>query len=248
MALIDHYDRQARLLPAVILLLPLAIGTLPWVNGEELGWSVVRRAGLTGLVTLAIATLLMGLVRAAGKRKQDSLWEHWGGSPAVSMLRHDHKDLSPITRARYHSVLARALNLEGLPSAEEQRSDPAKADEVYRAAVDYMIHRTRDTKLFQLLYKENVNYGFHRNLWALRPFGIAFALIGTALCSARVWLEWDGVHQIDVFAVVAGLACVAMLLLWSFFITTEWVRVPAFAYARALLAATEHLAGDVKAG
>jgi hypothetical protein len=163
------------------------------------------------------------------------------------MMRHGYKELSPVTRGRYHAVIAKALKLSSFPSAADEDSNPEKADEVYKAGIDYMINRTRDVKLFPLLYKENVNYGFHRNLWALRPAGITLAVLGTGSCGARVWLDWWQGRHVNVFAITAGLACFALLLVWLTLITSDWVRGPAFAYARMLLAATENIA-EAKAG
>lgn len=241
--MIDSYDRQARLGPALLVLLPIAVGSLPWLAGEQGGLSLLKHLGITGAATLAVATLLMQLTRAIGKRKEPSLWESWGGSPAVSLLRHNNHDIPPLMRARYHRMLATALGLERLPTADEERDDPQAADDMYRAAVDYLISQTRDVKRFSLLYRENINYGFHRNLWALRGLGLSLSAIGLALGAFRLWFEAHYTHRVSAIALFATLFCAAFLLVWAILITRDWVRVPAVAYARNLLAASELLSG-----
>ena len=36
---------------------------------------------------------------------------------------------------------------------------------------------TRDTSRFPLVFAENANYGFRRNLWGLRPIGTGVAVV-----------------------------------------------------------------------
>lgn len=241
--MIDSYDRQARLAPALLVLLPIAVGSMPWLTDDQGGWSLWKHLGITGAATLAVATLLMQLTRAIGKRKEPALWDSWGGSPAVALLRHDNHGLPPLTRARYHRMLATALGLERSPTADEERNNPQAADEVYKAAVEYLISQTRDVKTFSLLYRENINYGFHRNLWALRGLGLTFSIIGLALGASRLWFEAYYARRVSVIALISTLFCAAFILVWATLITRDWVRVPAVAYARNLLAASELLSG-----
>ncbi len=63
-----------------------------------------------------------------------------------------------------------------LPSPEAEATDPEAADSLYDSAVQWLIPQTRSGGRFPLVFQENVNYGFRRNLWGLRPIGLAVAI------------------------------------------------------------------------
>jgi hypothetical protein len=94
----------------------------------------------------------------------------------------------------------------------------------------------RDENQFPLVLRENMAYGFRRNLWGRKPYGIAaaaatLAVSGGLLVAAAAGQElvpWEGA------AFVAGYAAVA-LLTWIAAITPDWVREAAEAYATRLL-------------
>ena len=63
-----------------------------------------------------------------------------------------------------------------MPAAQEESADPLKADDVYGGATKRLRELTRGDK--QLLLKENIAYGFHRNMLAMKPVGIVTCLFG----------------------------------------------------------------------
>jgi hypothetical protein len=68
--------------------------------------------------------------------------------------------------------------------------DPAKADEVYQSGVRWLLDHTRpdDGKKFDLLFRDNIAYGFRRNALgarALRVF-IAIGCLAWALAKEHV--------------------------------------------------------------
>ena len=88
-----------------------------------------------------------------------------------------------------------------LPDHQDEETCSAWADTKYEEVVRSLREATRDTSRFPLVFAENVNYGYRRNLWGLRPFGTPIAVILT-LCSwtllaltiwGRPWPEpwWD---------------------------------------------------------
>ena len=56
-------------------------------------------------------------------------------------------------------------------------ADPEWADTKYEEVVTSLREATRDTSRFPLVFAENANYGFRRNLWGLRPIGTAVAVV-----------------------------------------------------------------------
>jgi len=230
--LFDYYSIRARLQPALLALLPAAIGIFAWtgpgVKWESALWTLFGTAG--GTYFLAI------IARNSGKYIEPGLWQSWGGAPTTQMLRHAGP-ANPVMRERWHKTLSKLVG-KSFPTKQEEAANPASADDVYNAAVKLQIGKTRDTKKFHLLYKENIQYGFCRNLYAMKTTGIIVAIFGFMACiAAAFWFIRSGTPKI------APWACSAINLLflfwWFFVIKSEWVKVPAFAYAERLFESTE---------
>jgi hypothetical protein len=122
-----------------------------------------------------------------------------------------------------------------MPSRRQESRNPQKADEVYEAAVRYLISRTRDTNTFRLIYLENCHYGFRRNMLGMRNIGLTV--------SVAVFLGTTGAAIASFYALVvwkAGfvLVSVASLLLSAFWwkaVNPTWVKSAATCYADRLL-------------
>lgn len=115
----DPYERQARLFPALLALLPLFI-TVGSIYGPRL-------SALTNLITVVIACgglyLLAQVSRDRGKALEGKLFAEWGGKPSTQLLRHRDRSIETTTKARYHTFLSRKL-AQALPDASEEANDP----------------------------------------------------------------------------------------------------------------------------
>lgn len=107
-------------------------------------------------------------VRLAARCGSDSGVE----SGSVSIFRHANMRMDSITKVRCHTKMSSLVREASAPTAEEEISDPVAADRVYTAWSTYIRVRTRDTRKYALLFQENINYGYRRNVWGLRPTGI----------------------------------------------------------------------------
>ena len=166
----DEYARQARLMPALLIYLPLGVAIGAWASIA--GTSLILTGILTVGSTLGLASLLGQFGRDRGKRKEAELYERWGGKPSTILLRYGAKAFNPHTLGRYHRRLGDLLPDLRLPSEADETADLAKCDQVYEACGDYLLSQTRDTTRFRLLFQENMNFGFRRNLWAMKPTGV----------------------------------------------------------------------------
>ena len=145
-------------------------------------------------------------------------------------------------RARRHEKLHR-LTGHALPTEDEERSDPASADHAYEAATTVLISRTRQRRQdFPLIFVENCNYGFRRNMLGLRPWGlwVAFvsalaALAGFATTLANITKFPEGF-----LGAILGVS-VAALVIWWRVVTRDWVKRVAESYSERLFEATESL-------
>lgn len=232
----DEYERRARVYPALLAALPISLTAVAFGITSAKWWTPV--AGL--LVASGFWVLIAQIGRHPGKRLEPELWESWGGAPTTILLRHRGGN-NPVRVARLHTRLATITGLS-FPTPEEEARDPEGADATYAAAVDELREATRDTKQFPLIFKENCNYGFRRNMLGLKPWAIATCLaaaLGTtavALTGVTRFLDVDaglGMTLTGLDLVVAGA--------WWKLVNADWVKQTAFAFAERLLEALRDL-------
>lgn len=232
----DQYARNARLKPALLVSLPVALLAVTF----GLKSSVLVGALFGPLAAVGFTYLLAHLTRDFGVKKQVELFRSWGGKPSVTKLRHRDGSLNPHTRERYHQKAAELLG-KRLPTAAEEEADPAAADLLYEAYSNVLLERTRDTKKFRLLFQELISYGFRRNLLALKRVGLWLCVLCLlAEMAVVVQAVRTGVAGVDATAVFAGLDFF-LVVCWWFWIRADWVRRAADAYAERLLAASENM-------
>jgi hypothetical protein len=241
---LDRYSRQARLYPALLVLVPVPMALLTWFPD--------LRDPLGLLFSLAAACgavyLLAQLGRDRGKAIEPSLFKEWGGKPSVALLRWSDQRIDRFTKQGYHTCLAAAIATAKFPNAAEELADPGLADEAYEAATKWLLQKTRDTKVYRLLFNENISYGFRRNLLGLRVAGIAVSLAVAALSTGAAIERYTAAGMTPSTAVViaSAIAWVAAAW-WVFGVRASWVRIPADQYGIQLLAACTDLAEPVKA-
>jgi hypothetical protein len=232
--LFDDYNRQARLYPALLALLPPLIALLAWF--PDLLTSNVGTAFVTLVASCGLLFALSVFSRSCGKRVEIKLLKAWGGWPTTQWLRHRDAHLPVATKGRYHSTLVKHVPGLVLPGPAGEQSNPMSADEAYRSAVDWL--------------KENIEYGFRRNMRGIRPFAIAAVALATAGSFAAIAyrsIEAGGLsvstvmQQAPIGVVGATILLLLALLCWTFFVTNVWVREAGDQYARALLSACDVL-------
>ena len=237
----DPYDRQARLYPALLCLLPL-------LALVALLYAPIASA-LTGVVTIAVSCgglfLMMNICREMGKRLEDKLYREWGGKPTTQLLRHRDGIIDSVTKRRYHAFLAAKINAK-FPDAEQEKSEPSKADDAYQSGARWLLDHTRRDcgKQFDLLFRDNVTYGFRRNALGARPFGILIAsgCLVLALVKEHVLfdaggqiVDWPMFGQLSPAAIASLAVSGVMVLVWLFFFTKASLRTSAFSFAQTLL-------------
>jgi hypothetical protein len=234
--LLDTYSRQARLAPALLVVLPGVVACYVWLPSAQ-----TALGGLLSVAALCGLTILLAqLGRDGGKRREPELFESWGGKPSVALLRCSDDRLNAITKAHYKDILSAKIPNLRFPTADEERADPRSADQVYEAATQWLLAHTRDTTKFNLLFRENISYGFRRNLWGLKPLGATVAL-ATAIISTAITVAGYVAHQSLPSQVIA----ISTLILWVwsvwwiFGVRSTWVKTPADAYGAQLLSACQ---------
>lgn len=239
---LDQYDRKARLRPALLCGLPLA--TLIVLLIPKLGATL----GLIGVVVVYCggSILLVQIGRDLGRALEVRLYQSWGGKPSVAMLRHADSRLSKPTKDRYKSFLSRAVPGLILASPLEEETQPEQADAQYDSANSWLLENTRGHARFDLLFMENMNYGFRRNLLALKPVALSIDAFALMLVIGVVVASWTGdiagtIQALSLEWWVSVVITIGHTLLFVTYIRPDWVRITAEMYAQQLLAACDSL-------
>lgn len=234
----DPYERKARLYPALLALSPVIVLVVSMYNSK-----LSMLSNLAAIIggSCGGLWLLSNLSREMGKRLENEMYSLWGGKPTTQLLRHRHEIIEGVTKKRYHAFLSAKIK-EPFPDATEELADPKAADDVYQSAVRWLLTQTRDVKKFDLLFKENITYGFRRNALGLK-------YIGLVLCAASfafIVISQD-VDSFSALSDLPGTAKVTLLFsgvmfsVWCAFITTSSLKTAAFSYAEMLLRACDQL-------
>ena len=240
-SLFDPYDRRARLYPMVLTLLPLALAAAVWVPPE----AKIEGAFGSVLVLLAVSSLLAQVARDQGKAREPALFEAWGGRPSDRAISYAGGMFAADTVRRRHGVLRQCDPSLTFPASdEEERANPDRFKGAFAASTEYLLGRTRDRSQFGLLFQENMNYGYRRNLWGMKPAGIALAVIGLVACIANIVYAVLHDAAIPWVPVVGATGCIALVVFWIFRIKASWVRLAADAYARQLAESCDRLAAN----
>lgn len=237
----DNYALKARYYPVIILFFPIVLIGIIYSFEFNSTIQAFTSIGAVGAFTY----LFSQLGRDRGKLKEPALWESWGGSPSVQILRLRDDRLDDYTKQRYHKKLQTLCPADIIPSIETEQSDPAIVDKVYLAWTKYLISQTRDVKKFSLLFKDNISYGFRRNLWGLK----SLAILILVLLIGGNYLFWAvSLQEFNPMAFPLGFRYTAIVLtiflfFWVSVVTKEWIKVPAFSYAERLCESVEVLKG-----
>jgi len=243
----DSYDLKARVYPALLAALPGLATLLAWF--PSLLTSNAGAAVLTIINTCGLLYLFAELSRSQGQRAQKQLLKTWGVMPTTQMLRHADTSIDAEVKARYHQHLGGKLG-KPLPTAEEERADPDAADKRYGSIVLWLMEQCRGPAHF-LVLNENTSYGFRRNLYGLKPIGIAVCFTSLLVVGLFLLDRYPAQRPVTLPSVIAtaqtltpvqvgaiGLSLI-VLVGWLFVVHPGWVLEAGKLYARRLLAACD---------
>jgi hypothetical protein len=243
----DPYERPARLYPALLTVLPvIALVMLLYAP---------KTTAMTAVVTVAVSCgglyMITNVCREFGKRVEGELYRDWGGKPTTQLLRHRDPSIESTTKRRYHAFLGNKINLP-FPDKDQENADPEAADDIYQSGIRWLLNQTRqdDTKKFDLIFKENVTYGFRRNALGMKPIGVTLCVgcflwvlfrQGVLISPNHGLIDMNALLQMPDPATTSLLVSALMLLIWIFFFTKTTMRTAAFTYAETLLRACDSL-------
>ena len=243
MKYLDEYAIKARLYPVAITMLPLVSIVVSWQSNELAS----MKTFIATVMSFGGGILLTQLGRDAGKSRQNLLFEKWGGKPTTLMLRYSGTNTEEFVD-RLHLNISAVIPDIALPTKDDELCDKNRADRMYDVAVNAIIERTRDNSKYTLLFRENCNYGFRRNLWGLKKLGITISSLGSMAVAIMFFytLYNSQLQNIDVIHVSSLALNLLLLYIWISTVSTNWVKTVADAYAYRLLGTTEVLADNMK--
>lgn len=237
----DKYSLNARAKPSLFMIFPLIVIVLAWYPQSRTIYSAL----LGGAVTFGVIAFLANYVASTGRYKESNLYQEWDGAPTTIILRYSDSTIDKYTKKRYHTWLNNNIREWSLPSRDDEMKDKEDADQKYESAIRFLREKTRDRSLYPLVFAENINYGFSRNIWAIKPIGISLSLFALIMNSALIWhkIQPDIVEGnqnilrlMPVDGALSWMISLLCLSAWIFWAKKEWVKNRGFAYARALLA------------
>lgn len=228
----DRYNITARVYPMILFYLPLSVFIIFLAWDIEKYYQFGIPAGIVGLLTYLTAQL----GRDSGKNKEARLWSNWGGAPTTQIFRWRNDLIDDHTKRRSHEKMQNLCPVETKLDKKFESENPNEADEIYTSWSRYLIGNTRDIKKYSLLFKENMAYGFRRNLWGLKVFAISLILILMIVCYLYFVniLNFFNLLNFPVVFWVSEAFLLFFLLFWLFIVKKSWVSVPAYSYAERL--------------
>lgn len=151
----------------------------------------------------------------------------------MTILRHNDTLIPVPAKARYHALLADQTGIDA-PLESIEIETPLIADDVYRSWSDHLKVKARDECSYPLLFKENINYGFRRNLLGLKWHCVFTGMLGLVLTIAPKFPVFT-LSQID-WAIV--ILMILYVLVFTFVVNGDWVRMIAIEYAKRLVEVT----------
>jgi len=214
---LDEYDREARLVPALLAILPLALTAI----GLGVQDNAILVSVIAALLAVGVPMVVAKQVADRGRTIEAALFARWGAPPTTLML------VPPAEGPMGEILRQRRARLEQA-SGISLPTNPALTDsalETYQAAVRWLIENTRDRTRFPVVWAELKTYGFERNALGMRSTALCSSCLGVAVMVAAAIAGALGADlSVGVNVVLAG-AC-ALVGLW-------WWRVPSESRVRA---------------
>jgi uncharacterized membrane protein len=233
----DRYQWNVRVLPGLVVLLPLCLAILAWVDQPA---DAVKPL-LVVVMGSGVLVPLSNITRDLGRKAQKQLMEEWGCWPSTAILRHADSRISDVRKARCHSILALLVPGVKIPSAEEETRDPKAADAIYESCADFVRATTRDQHQFAILFSENVEFGYRRNMLGIKPIGVVLGSLGLGVCGMKLWSDQSLGKQVSSIALISTILDIFLMLFWLLAVNENYALAAANSYAYQLIDAIDLL-------
>jgi hypothetical protein len=230
---LDPYEIKARIAPGLI----LSVAVLVDVVCAFPVLSSLPLFAATGICSLALIYGLGNFARARGAAIQQKLWVAWCGEPSTRFLRIHDPHFGDALKTSIRTELWRRFGVRLLPPDEERRNSELADREIvdsFRRVRSYLRQKDSDG----LWQKQNIEYGFCRNLLGCRMSWVVLSLV--ALTFSLGFALRTGQSLINPGSIVSSISLLCAFYLGWFMLPTATKRV-ADAYAESAWMAFLHL-------
>jgi len=239
----DYYTINARFMPAFFSVLPFVLTMLAWCPSSK----SILGGSLTILIGFGVMTFISTFISNLGNKCQEKLFSIWGGPPTTTILRHRDQVLDKYTKQRYHKWLDSKIDELNLPDVDDEIKDQTDSDLKYQSAINFLREFTRDKTKYPAVFRDNVAYGFARNLLAIRMIGMLVALMCVVINFYFIWSalgisessESSVILKNHMFGIGSELASTIFFFTFLFIINDGFVKARGLRYAKTLLESCE---------
>jgi len=230
------YNLKARTYPLIIAIIPIVVvGIIYSINLQNI-YQLLISLGITA----SLFFLMSQIGRDNGKKLEAKMWEKWSGTPTTQILRYSNDSIDKHTKKRYHTFLKDKTKIGEKLNEEFEAENKKEADNIYTSWSKFLISKTRDTTKFNLLFQENINYGFRRNLLGLKPFAITVIITLLLLCYIYSYVASNYILVFSQELIQSTVFLISCLLFWIVIVNNKWVKYVAFEYAKRLMETIEN--------
>ena len=223
--LLDAYSIRARLSASIILLAPIVV-TIFFCFEEII--TLASSSVIIG-VFLAFTNYIPILQRRAYRSTEQRK------NYAAEFLYADSEELDPVSKTRYYGILA---SIDDSFSAFQNPETTEAFQQCCVSAVLYLRNHTRENRLVQ---EENITYGFCKNLFSTKKYGIVLSLACCTFTGIYAWYLFGSFSEIPLQYYFAFVFNIATLAFWIWGVTKTILEDTATRYAKTLLASIDSL-------
>lgn len=227
--LYDKYDLRVRMSVGIIILAPIILSLFLLIPATR----SISFTAVILVISFGICNLIISASRYYGRNAVKKCFT--GALPAQRMLHPDDYTLDAITKSRYQKYLS--TKIEGLSFDK----DASNLNDTCNTAINWLISQTRDSNNFPIIKEELINFGFSKNLYGVKPFGITISSILTIIEFLLIYFQYK--LTINIFdtscLIVSAIISICFLLMWIFVVNKNWVIENGKKYAISLLSACD---------
>jgi hypothetical protein len=232
----DHYSINALFMPAFFICLPLVFTTVAWYPDSKTIFGGI----MTVLISFGVMSFLSVIISNMGNSIQRNYFNRWGGAPIILLFMPDNDEIDQYTKKRYFKWLNSKIPDLNLSLDQDDKSD---LQQKIRSATNFLREYTRDKKKYPAIYRDNVAYGFSRNLVAIKYVGLAMSIISLVVNVAVIFYPdyfqlisgQNSTYSVTFLGVAALTVSVLSIFLLLFVVNESFVKQRAYRYARSLL-------------
>lgn len=220
----DDYEIRARILPAIIVFLPVMVPMFLIIYSEI---APIVSFLFSGLVFAALLYPLSFIVRKPGSKLEKTLWEQWDGPPSTRVMRWRDNTFSIALKTELHKAVWGYCGI-ALSNLDEEQNDPHEADRKIGDAFSQVKHLVYHDNPKGMWRKFNAEYGFNRNLLGCKYLWVVSSFVGVVICGFCGYFTRDGAYAIGSFI---DLLTLITAIVSTNYILPETVKDPAEHYA-----------------